>query len=105
MRYTGVSHVRPILGSRRNLPDLIAPATSVQRWEVDGVTLGILVLILVLAVSAVALILFRMPTSPAPVPARAVSPFDEAERILSTRYARGQITPEEYERMLTVLRR
>lgn len=66
---------------------------------------GILVLVLVLTMSAVALILLRTPTTPAHAPARAVSPFDEAERILSSRYAKGQITPEEYERMLTVLRR
>jgi uncharacterized membrane protein len=105
MRYTGVSHLGRILASRRNLPDLIAPATSIQRWEVDGMTLGILVFVLVLTMSAVALVLIRVPTTPAREPARAVSPFDEAERILSSRYARGQITPEEYERMLTVLRR
>lgn len=33
------------------------------------------------------------------------SPVDHAERILASRYARGLITAEEYERMLAVLRR
>jgi uncharacterized membrane protein len=32
------------------------------------------------------------------------SPLDEAERILSARYARGDITPDEYRRMLVILR-
>jgi len=32
------------------------------------------------------------------------SPLDEAERILAARYARGEITPQEYQRMLTILR-
>jgi hypothetical protein len=40
-------------------------------------------------------------TAPAVTP----SPLDEAERILSRRYARGQITFEEYRRMNAVLRR
>jgi uncharacterized membrane protein len=34
-----------------------------------------------------------------------VSPLDEAERILTARYARGTITAQEYERMLVILRR
>jgi|GEM_PF-2108771 len=34
-----------------------------------------------------------------------VSPLDEAERILAGRYARGEITPDEFSRMLAVLRR
>lgn len=33
------------------------------------------------------------------------SPLDEAERILSRRYARGQITLDEYRRMSVLLRR
>ncbi len=33
------------------------------------------------------------------------SPTDEAERILASRYARGRITAEEYDRMAAVLRR
>jgi uncharacterized membrane protein len=33
------------------------------------------------------------------------SPLDEAERILAFRYAEGEIAPEEYERMLAILRR
>jgi len=34
----------------------------------------------------------------------ACSPMDEAERILAARYARGEITPQEYQRMLVILR-
>ncbi len=34
-----------------------------------------------------------------------VSPLDEAERILTARYARGIISTQEYERMLVILRR
>ena len=34
-----------------------------------------------------------------------ISPLDEAERILTARYARGTITAQEYERMLVILRR
>lgn len=34
-----------------------------------------------------------------------VSPLDEAERILAQRYARREISAEEYERMLTILKR
>ena len=33
------------------------------------------------------------------------SPLDEAERILGARYARGDISAEEYQRMLVILRR
>jgi uncharacterized membrane protein len=33
------------------------------------------------------------------------SPVDEAERILSQRYAHGEITAEEYDRMMVILRR
>jgi len=32
------------------------------------------------------------------------SPLDEAERILTARYARGDIGPDEYRRMLSILR-
>lgn len=39
------------------------------------------------------------------IPTGPISPLDEAERILAHRYARGQITSDEYDRMLTVLRR
>lgn len=42
---------------------------------------------------------------PAPRAVRSNSPLDEAERILSRRYARGEITFEEYDRMLVILRR
>jgi uncharacterized membrane protein len=37
--------------------------------------------------------------------ARGTSPVDEAERILAHRYAKGEITAEEYDRMLVILRR
>jgi len=40
-----------------------------------------------------------------PLPARHTSPLDEAERILTLRYAKGEITPEEFARMLAILRR
>jgi uncharacterized membrane protein len=36
---------------------------------------------------------------------RGTSPVDEAERILARRYAVGEITAEEYDRMLVILRR
>jgi uncharacterized membrane protein len=39
------------------------------------------------------------------IPTHPTSPLDEAERILARRYARGQFTPEEYSRMLVILRR
>jgi len=32
------------------------------------------------------------------------SPLEEAERILTARYASGDITPDEYRRMLSILR-
>ena len=37
--------------------------------------------------------------------ARPASPIDEAERVLSRRYARGTINAEEYGRMMAILRR
>ena len=39
------------------------------------------------------------------LPDRPSSPLDEAERILAARYAKGELTAEEYERMLIILRR
>jgi uncharacterized membrane protein len=33
------------------------------------------------------------------------SPVDEAERVLSRRYARGRISSDEYDRMMAILRR
>jgi uncharacterized membrane protein len=36
---------------------------------------------------------------------RAKSPVDEAESILAHRYAKGEVTAEEYDRMLAILRR
>jgi uncharacterized membrane protein len=35
---------------------------------------------------------------------RPVSPVDEAERVLSRRYARGAISADEYDRMMAILR-
>jgi uncharacterized membrane protein len=43
-------------------------------------------------------------TQPARV-TRSNSLVDEAERILAQRYAKGEITPDEYNRMLAILRR
>jgi uncharacterized membrane protein len=40
-----------------------------------------------------------------PVHSRPTSPLDEAERILGSRYAKGEITTDEYARMLAILRR
>ena len=40
-----------------------------------------------------------------PLPKQPASPLDEAERIVTLRYAKGEITPEEYARMLAILRR
>jgi uncharacterized membrane protein len=37
--------------------------------------------------------------------ARSTSPVDQAERILAHRYAKGEITADEYRRMLSILRR
>ncbi len=34
-----------------------------------------------------------------------IAPLDEAERILAQRYARRQISAEEYQRMITILKR
>jgi len=39
------------------------------------------------------------------IPSHPTSPMDEAERILATRYAKGEFTPDEYSRMLSILRR
>jgi uncharacterized membrane protein len=36
---------------------------------------------------------------------RPASPVDEAERVLSRRYARGAISATEYQRMMAILRR
>jgi uncharacterized membrane protein len=36
---------------------------------------------------------------------RPSSPVDEAERVLSRRYARGAISADEYDRMMAILRR
>lgn len=50
--------------------------------------------------------LTRTGTELAPVTTRRpVSPLDEAERIVAGRYARGEISAEEYQRMLVILRR
>ena len=40
-----------------------------------------------------------------PTRVRTNSPVDEAERILAHRYAKGEVTAEEYDRMLTILRK
>lgn len=61
-----------------------------------------------IAASAVYLVLARH-TDPLTVAAsgssRPTSPLDEAERILARRYAKAEITAEEYGRMLAIIRR
>lgn len=39
------------------------------------------------------------------LPAQHTSPMDEAERILTYRYAKGEITRDEFARMMAILRR
>jgi uncharacterized membrane protein len=64
-------------------------------------TLGVLVLAALWVVSrergrlAVAVTAFSRPASPV----------DEAERVLSRRYARGAINADEYDKMMAILRR
>lgn len=41
----------------------------------------------------------------AAIPSHPTSPMDEAERILADRFAKGEFTPDEYSRMLSILRR
>jgi len=48
---------------------------------------------------------FAGPATVTSAAGRPTSPLDEAERILAHRYAKGEISPEEYDRMLTILRR
>jgi uncharacterized membrane protein len=47
----------------------------------------------------------RRPQRTAAAPMHEVSPVDEADRILAHRYARGEITFEQYDRMRCLLRR
>lgn len=47
----------------------------------------------------------QLATAPHTPSIRSKSPIDEAERILAHRYAKGDITAEEYDRMLSILRR
>ena len=61
-----------------------------------------------IAASAVYLVLARHTgtvTVAATGTGRTTSPLDEAERILARRYAKAEITAEEYGRMLTIIRR
>lgn len=64
-----------------------------------GVFAAFVAVLVVLAFSRPSALVTAMPRR---VPA---SPLDEAERILARRYVRHEITAEEYERMLAVLRR
>lgn len=59
------------------------------------------------ALAAVAIVGHRDGAFAGSQPVRVVgtSPIDEAERILAHRYAKGEITAEEYDRMLVILRR
>ena len=69
--------------------------------------MGIAFIAAVLGATALILVLTRNGGSYATVASgsRPVSPLDEAERILARRYARAEITAEEYSRMLAILRR
>jgi uncharacterized membrane protein len=69
--------------------------------------LAMMLVLGVTAIAAVAIVGSRDASFAGPTPARvrATSPVDEAERILAQRYAHGEITPEEYDRMLVILRR
>lgn len=62
----------------------------------------------ILVVTVVATVLMWFLTRPdartAHAPSAPRSPFDEAKRILAARYARGDISPQEYRRMLMILR-
>lgn len=66
-----------------------------------------MILVTAFAFAAVALFVMLAARShqTAPRVTKPTTPLDHAERILASRYARGVITAEEYERMLTVLRR
>jgi uncharacterized membrane protein len=70
--------------------------------------LPIFVVIGLTALAAVAIVGHRdgliAGTRPAPI-VHGTSPLDEAERILARRYATGEITSDEYDRMLAILRR
>jgi uncharacterized membrane protein len=64
--------------------------------------------IIAVAITAAVAIVLLSQHRPAPAQYaghRGVSPLDEAERILAHRYARREIDTEEYERMLSILRR
>lgn len=65
-------------------------------WWCLGMTLGIVLLLA--AIVLVAWVLFQRLPGPA-------TGGDSAEDALRTRFARGEISPEEYERTLEVLRR
>ena len=70
--------------------------------------LATIVVIGLTAIAAVAIVGHRDGVFEGPHPIRAShgsSPVDEAERILARRYAKAEITAEEYDRMLVILRR
>jgi uncharacterized membrane protein len=70
--------------------------------------LAAIVVIGLSALAAVAIVRRRDGVFVGTQPARATrgnSPVDEAERILAQRYAKGEITADEYNRMLAILRR
>jgi len=65
-----------------------------------------LVIATAVAASVVYLVLARHTASvPITTAGHPTSPLDEAERILARRYAKSEITAEEYSRMLSILRR
>lgn len=70
--------------------------------------MGIAFIAAVLGATAVVMVLARHGGSYATVASESshpASPLDEAERILARRYARAEISAEEYSRMLAILRR
>lgn len=68
---------------------------------VIGIIAAVAAASITLYVAGVGLVLRTQPTGRT----TPLSPLDEAERILASRYARGMITAEEYDRMCAVLRR
>jgi len=67
---------------------------------------GIWILVVVVSMIVLSWTLTR-PTSAVPAhdSPSGSAPLDEAERILAARYAAGAITPQEYQRMLVILRK
>lgn len=67
--------------------------------------IAIIVIVGLTAAAAVAIVGHREGALAPSTAAHGTSPIDEAERILARRYAVGEISAEEFERMLIILRR